>query len=241
MSERAEHRDRWHDDIAAYALHALDEREGALVEHHLEDCSECAERLRWISPAVDVIPASVAPVPPPPELRERLMAIVNEEAAAERSAAAPARRERRSWLPSFDGFSLRPALASAAALLLVAGVAGYELRNETSPSTPEAQIYTAQALAGSGASGSLKVDGDEGSLRVTNLPPTKRGDVYQAWIKDKQGSVHRSSVFVLSDDGTGAVSIPSGLSDAARVMVTREPKGGSKAPTEDPLLAADLD
>lgn len=243
MSEFAEHSERWHDDIAAYALHALDMREAALLEHHLEGCGECAERLRWIMPAVNVVPSSVVQHAPPPELRSRLMAIVEEEAAAAGSAGAPAQPERRfRWLPSFEGFALRPTLAGAAVvMLLVAGVAGYELRNETASDAPSIRSFAAKSLTeGSLASGTLDVDGDQGSLRVSNLPPTEKGDVYQAWIKDNEGSVHPSSVFVVSDDGTGAVSIPSGLFEADKVMVTREPKGGSELPTEDPLLAAEL-
>ena len=243
MSEFAEHSERWHDDIAAYALHALDKREAALLEHHLEGCGGCAERLRWIMPAVNVVPSSVVQHAPPPELRSRLMAIVEEEAAAGGSAGAPAQPERRfRSLPSFEGFARWPTLAGAAVvMLLVAGVAGYQLRNETASDTPATQSFTAESLAqGSLASGTLNVDGDQGSLRVSNLPPTRKGDVYQAWIKDDEGSVHPSSVFVVSDDGTGSVSIPSGLLEADKVMVTREPKGGSKLPTEDPLLAAEL-
>jgi len=241
MSDSVDHTERWHDEIAAYALHALDDREAALVARHLEGCGSCAERLRWISPAVDVIPASVAQKAPPPELRRKLMVIVNEEAAPVSASARHARLPR--WLPSFEGISLRPVLAGAAALLLLAaGVGGYALRDETSPPGPEVQTYAAVSEAeGSNASGTLRVNGDEGSLRVANLPATEKGQVYQAWIKDSEGSIHPSSVFVLSDDGTGAVSIPAGLSSADRVMVTREPKGGSVSPHESPLLVAQLD
>ncbi|MEO7197170.1 MAG: anti-sigma factor [Solirubrobacterales bacterium] len=247
MSEIIDHHVRWHDEIAAYALDAMDEREAAILEQHLHECDACAERFRWLAPAVDVIPASVAQLEPPPQLRKQLMTIVREEAKAAGADAAPARSSsrgegRRRWLPSFAGFALRPALAGAAALLLlIAGVGGYELRNETSPGS-SVQTYAATAAANApAASGSLRVDGDQGSLRVTNLPPTERGQVYQAWIKDSEGSVHPSSVFVLSDDGTGAVGIPAGLSGAEQVMVTREPKGGSQSPHENPLISASLD
>lgn len=246
MSNFTEHSERWHDEIAAYVLDALDEREVRTFEEHLDGCSECAERLRWMSPAVDVIPASVSQQAPPPELRERLMAIVNEEAGVAESptrASAPADRKRR-WLPSFDGFAMRPALAGAAAvLLLVAGVAGYGLRDESGGS--DVQTFAAVSeSSGSLASGSLEVDGDEGSLHVENLPPTQRGEVYQAWVQEPSGkeggTIRPSSVFVVSDDGSGDVSIPHGLGGAAKVMVTREPEGGSEKPSENPVLTAEL-
>jgi hypothetical protein len=88
------------------------------------------------------------------------------------------------------------------------------------------------------------VEGDRGALTVANLPPTGPGEVYQAWVQDSPehgGAVHPSSVFVVSDDGSGHVAIPHGLSAAERVMVTREPKGGSEKPHESSVLTADLD
>lgn len=45
---------------------------------------------------------------------------------------------------------------------------------------------------------------------------------------------------MLSKDGTGTVAIPSGLEDASRVMVTREPKGGSEVPGESALISAEI-
>ena len=45
------------DDLAAYALGALDEREAGAIEDHLDGCERCRERLRWLAPAVDLLPA----------------------------------------------------------------------------------------------------------------------------------------------------------------------------------------
>ena len=47
-------------------------------------------------------------------------------------------------------------------------------------------------------------------------------------------------MFVVADGGVGDVAIPHGLSDARRVMVTREPKGGSELPSENPVLTAEM-
>ncbi len=93
------------------------------------------------------------------------------------------------------------------------------------------------------ASGTLEVDGDEGTLLVANLPAPPRDEVYQAWLQHKgsDGGIVPSSVFVVHDDGSGAVAIPEGLDGAARVLVTREPEGGSKKPTEGALLTAELE
>lgn len=244
MSASDEHGARWDDDVAAYALDALDDREAATVAEHVAECERCAVRLRWLAPAVDVIPAAVAQQDPPPELRERLMAIVEREAAAE-GATAPARAERRPLLErlGLGGLLLRPAMAGLAALLLVvAGVVGYAVRDGGDASS---KVYAAVGQGqGSLAEGTLRVDGDSGLLTVRGLPETDRDEVYQAWVEDRPelgGEVHPSSVFVVSDDGIGDVAIPHGLEDAERVMVTREPRGGSDTPHENSLITAELD
>ena len=245
MTDRAMDCEDRHDDLAAYALDALDTRERALLEHHLAECEVCEERLRWLTPAVDVLPVTAPQLDPPASLRDRLMAVVEAEAAGEHAPSAPSsrRRARRSRIPLLEGLSLRPALAGLAATLLIAGgVAGWAVHDE---SGSDVRTYAAKPLEGSSlATGTLEVNGDEGSLAVRNLPPTRKGEVYQAWVQDPTGSaggaIHPSSVFVLSKDGSGTVAIPSGLSGAARVMVTREPKGGSEVPGESALISAEI-
>ncbi len=238
-----DHRDRWADDLAAYALDALDESESRAVESHLAGCTECTERLRWLAPAVDVLPATVPQQEPPPELRARLMAIAEAEAPAEPvvTRAGSSWRERL----GLSGWSLRPAVAGLAVLLVVAaGVTGYVLHDGGSTG-PGAETYAARGVGeGKLAHGTLEVDGDRGALTVANLPPTEPGEVYQAWVEDSPehgGAVHPSSVFVVSDDGSGSVMIPHGLERADRVMVTREPKGGSEKPHESSIINANID
>ena len=251
----SEHSDRWDDDVAAYALDALGGEELRAFQDHLEGCSLCAERLRWLTPAVDVLPATVPHMTPPPNLKARLMDVVEREAAlvassegAERTDApapgsdpdAPGRTAR------IFGVSLRPALAGlAVTLLLAAGVTGYLVNGSSTDDGGATTTYQAGAAAhpSSNATGELIVDGDAGMLHVSNLPATRRGEVYQAWIQDSAsagGSVHPSSVFVVAEGGVGDVAIPHGLADARRVMVTREPKGGSELPSENPVLIAEM-
>jgi hypothetical protein len=245
MSERDEHRERWADEIAAYSLGALDEREAALLEHHLDGCERCREQLRWLQPAVDTIPASVEQIAPPPELRERLLATVRAEAAAEGEERTETPARRRFRLPLFGAVGLRPALAAGAVLLLAAGIAGYELRNTTEEGGGSpTRTYTAK-VPGTPVRGTLEVEGDKGYLHIENMPPNRPDQVYQAWLQEPPGpvgksEVHPSSVFVVSQGGTGEVMLPHGLEDAAEVMITREPKGGSKLPSESPMMTVEL-
>ena len=78
-----DHPDR--DDLVAYSLEALDPREAAAVEAHAPSCARCTRELEALAPAVAVLGESVEQLEPPPELRERVLAIVREEAEAKQA------------------------------------------------------------------------------------------------------------------------------------------------------------
>ena len=248
--------DRRHDDLAAYALGALPEPEAEELERHLAECPACTERLVWLQPAVDLVPASVQQLEPPPELKSTLMAIVREEAAeadteharagaevaAVTGASASARSGRRSWfrMPQLRLAPIRPAIAGLAVLaVMIAGVGGYIAGNggsdagaETFAVKPVSPKFT--------ASGTVEVSGDRGTLVLDKLPPLPVSEVYQVWTV--QGDrVQPSSIFVAEKDGKATTSIPDIPSGTDQVLITREPAGGSEQATTAPFLAATLD
>jgi anti-sigma factor RsiW len=238
-AERKVCEERWHDEIAGYVLGALSPVEAERLERHMEGCPACAERADWLSPAVDVIPASVPQHDPPATLRARLMEVVNAEAAEAGAAAAPAPRRRRFSLPGLSGLSLRPALAGfAVVLLVVAGVVGYSLRGGDGVDSRTVEAIAAKPDAS--ASGTVEVRGDSGTLSVENMPPAGDGEVYQAWLV-RDGEVEPSSVFVLSSNGSGKAAIDHGLEGAEKLMITQEPEGGSITPEGAVMMSADLD
>jgi anti-sigma-K factor RskA len=65
------------------------------------------------------------------------------------------------------------------------------------------------------------------------------GDVYQLWVQHDD-KVYAAPVFSVSSDGTGNAFIDRELSDGDTVMITREPAGGSPAPTTKPIAAAQV-
>lgn len=73
--------------LGAYALGALDPEEIQSLEAHLATCSACAEDLARYESALVALGGSVAPVPPPPLIRERLLAVA--EADAEEPRRSP--------------------------------------------------------------------------------------------------------------------------------------------------------
>jgi anti-sigma-K factor RskA len=234
--ERDAH-EHYEDELAAYMLGALEPDEAVSFEAHLESCQRCQARERWLRSSVEVLPASVEQIEPPPELRERLMEAVRQEAgpaletAPSRPSARPA-RALRAWLGSL---SVRPAGALAGVvLLLVAGIAGYAIGNDTGPATTK--IAATGTPAAPQTTGTLVRSGDVGVLRVSNLPQ-RQGRVYEVWLV-QNGKPVPSTLFQVAGDGTGAAGLPGGRDDSTQVMVTSEPAGGSRQPTTQPLLSA---
>ena len=61
----------------------------------------------------------------------------------------------------------------------------------------------------------------------------------EAWVQ-RDGTVVPQPTFEVGADGRGVVAVPEDLSDADAVMVTREPSGGSRAPSEKPIVTVTL-
>jgi anti-sigma-K factor RskA len=229
---RLEHEDL-RDDLAAYSLGALGDAESTRLEAHLAECESCREWLRWLTPAIDALPAAVPQHSPPPGLRERLMAEVEADAAP----AAPPEPSRR----RFGGFRLamRPAAALAAVALIAGGVGvGYLARGDEEQASTfvEAEVpaqFTGQVAA------TLERRGDAGTLHVDQLPPPGEDEVYEVWIQ-RDGTMEPGALFVPHSDGTAEAAIPHSLDGAEAVLVTREPHRGSSEPTSAPVLTVSL-
>jgi anti-sigma-K factor RskA len=226
------------ESVGAYALGALPELEAQVFERHLMACEECQEELQRLNEAVEALPRSVTPHEAPPSLKASLMDVVNSEVAR----ARPAPERRRLALPRMP--RLRPALAWAAAgSLALGGIAGYGASqlggDESSARTLQAQVDMNRLPNGSAT---LSVPEDEGRgsvLRVEGLPDPGSDRVYQVWVA-RGDDVVPVSIFDVDKRGVGAAAVPESLEDADAVMVTREPRGGSEAPTEAPVLRVDV-
>jgi anti-sigma-K factor RskA len=227
--------DELRDDLAAYALGALEEDEAVRLRDHLETCEDCRRQARWLEPAVELLPMTVPQLEPPPRLRDALMRTVREESpGAVREPPDRAGTGRWAWL----GRSLlRPATAVAAAAMLVIGaVTGY-LISDSGESKP---TLTAQAAAGApAAAGVLEREGSSGILRVQGMPELARDEVYEVWVQ-RDGALEPSSLFVLRGDRSGEAAVPGSLDGADAVLVTKEPRGGSRQPTSKPVLSVRL-
>jgi hypothetical protein len=228
MNEHHEYRDQ----VAAYALDALELQEKLEVERHLAGCDECRDYLTWLHPAVDLLPVSVEARTPPASLKRSLMGAVEAEIRAERRAEKERiRSERGLW-----GTIWRPLTAGVLTTVLVAGaVVGYLLASNE----PESEFFEVDRLAQSGPEMdvSLEVKGEDGILHVAKLPGLPPEHDYQAWIQEGDEMVPDTAFDVRED---GEVHLDGSLAGAEGVYITREPEDGSEEPTEPVLMGVEF-
>ncbi|MDQ2675977.1 MAG: anti-sigma factor [Actinomycetota bacterium] len=227
MSEHSEYRDQ----VAAYALDALEPHEKLEVERHLAGCDGCREYLMWLHPAIDLLPASVEARTPPASLKRSLMGAVEAEIKADRRAEkARKRSERGLW-----GTIWRPVTAGVLGVVLIAGATvGWLLRGDN----PQSEFFEVERLAQGGPAmeASLEVQGNEGILHVAELPALPPAKDYQAWVQH-DGRMEPSSTFEIREDGEVHID---DLEGAEGVYITLEPEDGSEEPTEPILMGVEL-
>jgi anti-sigma-K factor RskA len=235
-------------EAGAYLLKALPADERSAYAEHLQSCQECRHEVEQLRSVVDTLPIAAPQLAPPPELKDRIMRIVDSEAELLRASGPEADRVRtpqkaegrtRRWA---SGLFLRPAVAGGLASILIAvGVAGGVLLSG-GDSTPSTRNVTAQ-VAAAGATATVSVQDGRAALHVRNLPAAPFGKVYQVWIRRKgvPAPIPTHTLFnVRKSDGSAVVPIEESVKDVEQVMVTDEPDGGSTQPTGTQLISATL-
>ena len=229
----------------AYALNALAPEEAAMFRRHLDGCQACRDEVRELQGAVARMGAAEA-VPPPPQLRSRVLAAVDrtpqEPPVVTSTAPTPPERattsgHRNRWVTW---------LAAAAALLAVAGAGAFGVRAllDDDPGLTQAavRVFDAQdahtATVETAEGGELKVavsaSRKEMAVDTRELPTLDENHVYQLWSVHGEDMV---SAAILTDPEVGAAM---GMPDEeTQVAVTVEPAGGSEQPTSDPIVVVD--
>jgi anti-sigma-K factor RskA len=232
----AEH-ERWREDVAAYTLGALEDAEAAEFERHLEGCERCRSEVRWFAAAVESLPESVRRHEPSPDLRERLMAEVRADARETAAAAKGEGRGRRlpAWLRG-GAHGWRPLAGLAATALLLVAFAGYEIGSGGGGSETKSTIVAGHAP---GVTAKVERSGEEAQLRLGNVEPLPENRVLEAWVQ-REGEVEPvQALFVPDSDGNASTTIPD-MKGVEVVMVTREPSGGTDAPTSTPIATVKI-
>lgn len=225
----------------AYAVDALDDVERAQFQQHLAVCPECRDEVASLREAATLL-GGLDATPPPPALRDRVLAeIKSTRPVPPELAQSVARRRPR----------LRPLVAAAAVVGIVglgAVVVDQVRTDETSQTrlsaadkvlaAPDARTVSA-ALPG-GASARIVHSASQGKavLVTSAMPAAPQGKVYELWWQSPAGDMvpaglmtgHGDQKLVLEGDATAAKG----------VGITVEPAGGSKAPTSAPIALFDL-
>jgi len=236
--------ERHAESLAAYMLGALPDEERDQLERHLEVCDRCRADAAALQPALDVLPVAVSPMVAPPELKARVMAVVDAEAqllgAAGSEADRPSpQRPRRRGLGALFPRTVIAAGAAAAALAvgIVSGVA--LLPGDGGSQRSSGRVVAAHITDPSiqhTATAALRMDSGRASLIVRNLPDPPRDRVYQVWVKSaSQPPVPAGATFAVR---SGVIEIPHSVARSQEVIVTSEPVGGSTLPTRAPLIIA---
>ena len=226
-----------HELSAAYALHALDERDRARYEEHLATCERCREDVASFSETAAALAYLPEPTNPPRALRDRIL----DAARDERPNVVPLRARGRAPMQL-----LAAATAVAASLAIGFGVWANSLHNqlgtERDRNASERTILQiasnpeTQRIALAGADGTLMLAPDRRAALVLNdLRSAPSGRTYEAWVIS-DGKPRRAGLFRGGDDNALALQRP--VPRGAAVAVTLERSGGVNAPTRAPTIQA---
>lgn len=211
-------------DVAAYALGALEPAEAEAVRAHLETCAVCRDELAAFEQVVDTLPLSAPAHRAPAGLRRRVLAEVD----------PPAKPAQPSWRRSIAASWVRPALAAAVVLIVLALVA-LRLGNSGPPYRQYRAQVTGQGIA------QLGIRSGRGELVLNGFAPPPSGDIYEVWVKHgSRAPQPTTALFGVTKAGSANVAVPGDLPRGTTVMVTPEPQGGSRVPTHPPVLVVSV-
>ncbi len=244
----------YRDNLAAYALGALDAEDIPALEAHLAECQDCQAELADYQSVASGLLQSVPPQAPPEGLRRKLIARLPSHQA----------RSSRSYTNLLGRFPMGQVAAAVAVLVLLgssifSALQIRDLRQEQAAMAERLyQDQTAIAMLAypsthalpvqadvEGVAGSALVDKDKrvAVLVIWNLPQVEAGKTYQIWLIDPQGKRTSGGLFKpLEDHGytTATILSPDPLAQFVGIGVTVEPEGGSEGPTGSRVFSVDL-
>ncbi|SFQ54458.1 Anti-sigma-K factor RskA [Amycolatopsis arida] len=234
----------------AYVLNALSSEERQLFEQHLAACPSCAQEVAELREATARLGSAVAE-PAPPDLRDRVLAMVGhtEQLPADVDPPAatrltPRNRAARRWVP-------RLAVPVAAAAIIAAVVFGYqnmathrqlETMHQVNDSytaltsllaNPDTRVLTQPISGGGTATVVASPSRGDAMVLANHMPPAPPGRAYQAWVISPDGI---RSAGLITQPGPTRPLRADGITPGDKIGVTVEPAGGSPQPTTDPIV-----
>jgi anti-sigma-K factor RskA len=227
----------------AFVLGALPDAERREFEEYLAEHSERQAEIDELGTVAGLLALSSQEQEPTPELRRRIMEVV--EAEADR----PRVESRRSWPERIREFLGVRGLALGAAALLVIGLFSWNMILQREIQELQEQAERPQtlqdsrmvALKGPGEAHGARAEvmilhNVRAVLMAEDMPPVPEEKTLQIWVIEdkipKPGGLFEPKEEVI------VVEVP--LDGADAIAVSVEPEGGSPEPTTEPMLTARL-
>jgi anti-sigma-K factor RskA len=247
--------ERFEDLKDAYVLGALPEEERLSFEEYLAAHPERQAELDELGAVAGLLAFSPQQQEPSPELRSRVMEVVEAE-------AEPQRVRGRSTFARVGNFLSVRSLALGAAALLVIGLLSWNVLLQGQVEDLQGQVQDAQgqvqdlqakveqdqqsrtiALEGSwadqGANAEVAtIHKNQVILVARDMPSVPEDRTCQIWVISDD--VPKPSGLFRPEGNMTVAPVTNSISNADVIAVTVEPAGGSKKPTSDPVLLAKL-
>jgi anti-sigma-K factor RskA len=251
--------ERFEDLKDAYVLGALPEEERLSFDEYLAAHPERQAEIDELGAVAGLLAFSPQELEPSPELRRRVMEVVEAEAEPRRV------RGRSTFAKVRDYLSVR-SLALGAAALLVIGLLSWNVLLQSQVEVLQGRVQDAQgrvqdlqaqvedARDQRQQSPTVELEGswaDQGAnaevvsihenqviLVARNMPSVPDDQTCQIWVISDD--VPKPSGLFQPDRKITAAPVTNSITNADVIAVTVEPAGGSKKPTSDPVLLADL-
>jgi anti-sigma-K factor RskA len=247
--------ERFEDLKDAYVLGALPEEERLSFEEYLAAHPERQAELDELGAVAGLLAFSPQQQEPSPELRSRVMEVVEAE-------AEPRRVRGRSTFARVGDFLSVRSLALGAAALLVIGLLSWNVLLQGQVEDLQGQVQDAQgqvqdlqakveqdqqsrtiALEGSwadqGANAEVAtIHKNQVILVARDMPSVPEDRTCQIWVISDD--VPKPSGLFRPEGNMTVAPVTNSISNADVIAVTVEPVGGSKKPTSDPVLLAKL-
>jgi anti-sigma-K factor RskA len=248
------------EDLALYALSALEGKDRAILENHLATCSECRLELEQLRGDGALLALSTIGPKPPARARQKLLDAVGKEsvptsrAQNAREMGHPSHAPQRSWWGALgwaataavivfaaslwkENTALKQTVASANSQAIQSARELDDLRKIAAPLiAPEAQHITLVAMkTPPQPQGKAFYLRNRSSLvfMANNMPALPPQKAYELWLIPMQGAPVPAGMFKPDAHGSATVvnpPLPSGM-EAKAFAITVENEAGASTPT----------
>jgi hypothetical protein len=234
------------DLLPELALGVLADPDADSVRSHLAECESCRAEYDEMTRVAKLLPLVADDAAPSPAVKDGLL-----ERIAHEPRPLPLREARSAGRPAWW---LGAIAAGVAALLVLAGAAGYALHSNDNSDLKRANADQAQVLAAVARGDAHTVQAQSGQMKltlisapqaseafayVTGMPALPEGKAYQAWFSKDGKTFEPSTVFTTNDGGVW-LSANSALNGYSTAAFTIEDSAGARQPTQQPFAAVDL-